>query len=112
MIDPKDWSKFVKFVMKHTDENCGLNVANVNINQIHDTISIIVTSKKPRRGFEIKKAPNMKGMKEEWRGQAEDLILELDHDPNAGYGGFGIKFEIYHLADTWFEIREILKMEQ
>lgn len=91
------------FVMKHTDEQCGLDVAYVNIFEGYGATRIFVGHKKE---LIVQGQRQSKGMRNEWLSQAEDLIEELKRDPNAGYGGLGLEFELWHTTGTGFEIRE------
>lgn len=101
------------FVEKHTDEQCGLEVADVHIHETPwESIQVIVTAKKSlrERKDRVDKGISFKrheGMKSEWRRQAYDLIDEIGGDPGAGLGGLRIKFELYTVSNSYFEIREV-----
>lgn len=93
--------KITIFAEKHTDEQCGLDVAHVHVFDYfgqYKPITILVSAKDKRKH---------RGMSSEWRDQAEDLIKEIGGDPGAGYGGLGIKFELQAASDTHFQLREI-----
>ena len=101
--------EITKFVENHTDEQCGLEVANVSVFDHFGTGPIIIIESAKKllgRGEKRKLKSPMKGMRTEWQEQAKDLIKELNGDPNAGYGGFGMIFELWTLSNRHFELRE------
>ncbi len=106
--------KVTEFVNKHTDEQCGLDVANVQVYKKFGRIRICISAKRPtkeqikdRRNKRIKTISGaIHGAKEDWRCQAEDLIEEIGKDPRAIGKGLDIEFKLVHLHDTAFHLLE------
>lgn len=96
--------EITKFAEKHTDEQCGLDVAHVSVWDNFGVIKIIVSAKPTK--CPKQKQSNSKGMRQEWLMQAEDFIEEIGRDPRAGYGGLGIDFELSSASDRSFELIE------
>ncbi len=102
--------KVTEFVNKHTDEQCGLDIAYVDVFLNFGNITICVGAKKlpskeGRKRIRVGLGSMNDSMKADWKCQAEDLIEELGKDPHAGYGGLGYKFELDHLHNTGFHLR-------
>lgn len=101
-----------KFVNEHTEEHCGLNVAQVQVFKEFDLIKIVITkkrktSKKHKRSFYTKKtSQGNKDIMKEWECQAKDLIKKIGADPGAGYGGLGLKFKLQWLSHSGFHLLE------
>lgn len=98
--------EITEFALNHTDEQCGLEVANVSVWDNFGIIRVCVSAKRASCTKSNQKQPNMIGMRQEWLEQAEDFIEEIGRDPRAGNGGLGVDFELSSVSDRSFELIE------
>lgn len=87
-----------KLVNKHTDDQVGLDLVNVDVYDKHGKITISV----------VYKDRKVKGSKADWIDQGQDLAKELSHDPGSGYElALGIPFELESANNRSFIITEM-----
>lgn len=109
----EELSELQKFVEKHTDEHCGLDVAIARVLQIDNVIKIYVGHiQEVSDGKEnriMSKRHYSYDMKKEWEDQALSLIKELAIDPGEGYGNPYFIFELFYADNGCFFLKEVQK---